>query len=180
MLIQSKLNPILISHLKDTIIMNKVPCLSLFCFQAEEEPRWDLKLVFQGIYTQIYSWKPLRPELTRIKITALLLILIINLRDITSNIYLTAFTIWNCNCPKFYEHVEQDFHNLTVPKHSDLDSPSVSHIAKKIVFTFITPLHTLYEVKLTEYEWPNFCPQYKKSVISNHKVYSSLNRNDTE
>lgn len=180
MLVQSKLNPILISHLKDTIIMNKVPSLFLFCFQEEEEPRWDLKLVFQGTQTQIYSWKSLRPELTRIKITALLLILIINLRDIMSNIYSTTFIFWNCNCPNFYKHVEQDFHNLTVPKHSDLDSTSVSHTDKKIVFTFITPLHALNEVKLHYYEWPNFCPQYKKSVISNHKVYSSLNRNGTE
>lgn len=38
----------------------------------------------------------------------------------------------------------------------------VGHIDKKIVFTFITPLHTLNEVELHDYEWPNFCPEYKK------------------
>lgn len=124
MLIQSKLNPILISHLKDTIIMNKVPSSSLFCFQEEEESRWDPKPAFQGIWTQIYSLKSLMPELTRIRITALLLIPTLTLRNIMSNIYLTAFIFWNCNCPNLYKHVEQDFHNLTVPKHSDLDSTS--------------------------------------------------------
>lgn len=64
------------------------------------------------------------PELTRIRITALLLILIVTLRDIMSNIYSTTFIFQKCNCPNLYKHVEQDFHNLTVSKHSDLDSTS--------------------------------------------------------
>lgn len=41
--------------------------------------------------TQIHSLKSLMPELIKLRVTAALPILIITLRDIMSNIYLTTF-----------------------------------------------------------------------------------------
>ena len=99
---------------------HKVPSLSLLCFQEEEELSCDSKVAFAGMQTEISYLKPLMPKLSRIRITALLLIPTATLRGITSNIYSTMFTFRNCNGPNLCKHAEQDFPNVTVPKHSDL------------------------------------------------------------